>query len=158
MAISSAAFPDGLSQCCLLSFGLCTVGIRSIKKKGAKNVVHFYGLVYKNVKDYTFTRKVQSYAFGNKSWLGWLGFLPSFSNQNHCRLHPRLSFSPRHTSITIEGILVQQISVGCIKMKGAVRVSLTESEKENGGVGGGRCRKRKQTHRDCWIMGKDSWG
>lgn len=56
----------------------------------------------------------------------------------------RLSFSPRHTSITIEGILVQQNSVGCIKMKAAVRVSLTESEKES--AGGERERHNEKTN------------
>lgn len=63
----------------------------------------------------------------------------------------RLSFSPRHTSITIEGILVQQNSVGWIKMRGAVRVSLTESEEESEGGERGRDREtmRKQTRGDC---------
>lgn len=46
--------------------------------------------------------------------------------------------------------MVQQNSVGCIKMKGAVRVSLTESEKESerGGErerGGGQKRENKHT-------------
>lgn len=44
--------------------------------------------------------------------------------------------------------MVQQNSVGCIKMKGAVRVSLTESEKESERERE-RGKKRKQTHRDC---------
>lgn len=55
----------------------------------------------------------------------------------------RLSFSPRCTSITIEGILVQQNSVGCIKMKGAVRVSLTESERERESERGRERQKEK---------------
>lgn len=46
--------------------------------------------------------------------------------------------------------MVQQNSVGCIKMKGAVRVSLTESEKESErGEREREAKKRKQTHRDC---------
>lgn len=53
----------------------------------------------------------------------------------------RFSFSPRHTSIKTEGILVQQNSVGCIKMKGAVKVSVTESGKVS--EGGREMRKEK---------------
>lgn len=68
-----------------------------------------------------------------KADYGDWAFFPHFLIKTIVGFTQRLSFSPRHTSITIEGILVQQISVGCIKMKGAVRVSLTESEKENGG-------------------------
>lgn len=59
----------------------------------------------------------------------------------------RLSFSPRHTSITIEGILVQQNSVGWIKMRGAVRVSLTESEKESEGEESERHNEKTNTQR-----------
>lgn len=65
----------------------------------------------------------------------------------------RLSFSPRCTSITIEGILVQQNSVGCIKMKGAVRVSLTESERERERKGE-REAKRENKHTgivELWV-------